>query len=161
MTLELPDCAVCAGSLITIKKQFDFKIEDIPFRTKQKYERQQCIKCGEEYIAADVATLMDKEFAEARAYIEEQDRTYKVTDTGPIVKINGYVDSEGYDAPASAKQWQTGYIHYLRQVVTQDKVSIIPASQAYNIYCNDEDRLSVAAKQFIKPDDYFKLTSIS
>lgn len=156
-------CVECNGELKVIKKQFDFKIEDIPFRTKQKYERMQCLSCKEEYIPGIVAESMQKEFATARAFIAEQDRmySYETSVKQEILLMHAETrDNKDYSVPTPSKQWQTGIIHYLRYMHDGDKVIIVPASVTYLVYCNSEDKLSVAARQFVKPDDYFKLTCI-
>lgn len=163
MATVFQQCVECGSTYMkTIKKQFDFRIEDIPFRTKQKYERLQCEQCGEEFIAGYLAAQIDKEVATARAFLAEQDRQYSyqnsITDEIWMMPVE---DRNKHTVPQPSKQWQRGFIHYLRMVNTGEKIIIVPTSTPYTIYCNEADKLATAARQFVKPDDYFKLTSIS
>lgn len=164
MGVTIGECQCDGGDYTTItavKEYVRYHLGEFPFTTKRKINHHKCKLCDGITDLDDNKELM-ADMTINRAFMAEQDRTYKVTDNTPIVPIKGYVEpgDERWYPTVFSKRWHTGFIHYLRQVVTVDKVSIVPASAHYTVYCNEEDKLSVAIKQFIKPDDYFKLTSI-
>lgn len=159
MTLN---CVVCGNNILNIiKKQYDFKIEDIPFRTKRKIERSKCSKCGEEYLDPPALKIIDEEVKIARNFLAEQDAQYRINNNSPVIPLHPPEYYTEESLPQTSKQWFDGFITYLRYATTTDTMKIVPASTPYKIYCNEAERIAVAIKQFVKPDDFFKLVSIS
>jgi hypothetical protein len=151
---EATECAT------EVKEYIRYHIDGLPFTTARKITHKMCGYC-KGFAFLDTNKELQVDIAKNRAFIAEQDRQYRINDDSPIIPINGYVHwLNEYAATQSAKQWQRGFIRYLRFVQTGEKINIVPATHEYLVYCNSEDKLSVAARQFVKPDDYFKLVSI-
>ena len=159
MAPTVAECMCDVAFSEQVKEYVRYKLGDFPFTTARKINHQRCISCHG-ICAADTNKELTDDMCKNRLFIQEQDKMFSIADNSPIVPLHNNTSAKEYTAPIQYKQWHMGCINYLRQVVNGDKVSIVPASQTYEVYCDYDDRLSVAARQFIKPDDYFKLTSI-
>lgn len=162
MSATTHECTCPAKEGLPVKEYVRYKLGEFPFTTARKINHARCAWCSG-IVGGDLNKELITDQCKNRLFIQEQDKMYSVNDNSPIIPIKGYKSLAmtpmlGYEQ--RSKQWHEGYIQYLRQVVTGDKVSIIPAMRRYEVYCNEEDKLSIAAKQFLKPDDYFKLTCI-
>ncbi len=152
-----------------VKEYIRYRLDDIPFTTARKINHFKCNACHGA-IGLDTNKEFNADLAKNRAFINEQDRMYTMwkddEGTTSIIPMFGNEDTsydnwgQGYTAPPQPKQWHRGAIHYLSFVHVDDKVKIVPRIALYEVYCNDAEVLSVASKQFVKPDGYFKLTSI-
>lgn len=159
MAPTIKECACDCLINQAVKEYVRYKLDEFPFTTARKINHTRCFACGGLRNASTNKELID-DMCKNRLFIAEQDKMYSVNDNSPITSLAGRIPATDYTAPHQPKQWQRGYINYLRMVNTGEKVVIIPSSHPYEVYCIDENKLSTAAKQFIKPDDYFKLTSI-
>ncbi len=144
-----------------VKEYVRYRIDDLPFTTARKINHERCVPC-QGIIAADSSKEFVADLNKNRAFILEQDQQYKYQEgvTYDIILINDSKRFAHYLPPTHNKQWHKGVINYLRYMQTADSVRIVPASESYEVYSNEQDALRVAVAQFVKPDDYFKLTSV-
>lgn len=156
-----------AGYTITeVKEHIRYTLGEFPFTTARKIYHLRCDTC-KGIMSADLNKELLADMTKNRAFIAEQDRMYSFhVDEGvdPNINTKGFKPlkyGDEYSVPTPSKQWHTGFIHYLRFLNTGDSVKIVPASMQYTVYCNTDEKLATAARQFVKPDDYFKLTSIT
>lgn len=151
---------------VNIKEYVQYRLDDIPFTTARKINHTVCKWCnGILDVETNKELLADMDAN--RKYLLEQDKLYSSDRSMPITPMFGNEGAPwesimgGYEAPKQSKQWHKGFINYLRQVTIGDNVKILAYLHEYEVYCNEADKLSVAIKQFVKPDDFFKLVSIS
>ena len=147
-------------NITEVKEHIRYHIDGLPFTTARKIYHLRCDTCK-----GGVSLDLNKEFtadlAKNRAFILEQDKLYtEYTSDGPMIMLNRGPTVD-YTAPRNTKHWHKGIIHYLRFHQTGDSVRIVPSSVEFTVYCNEQDTLRFGVAQFVKPDDYFKLTSIN
>lgn len=164
MSATIGECVCVGGDYTTItavKEYVRYRLDDLPFTTARKINHL-CCKICKGITDADANKEFSADLAKNRAFIAEQDKLYSAYALDePIIKINGYVEPIDYlYKPIPHKQWHKGAIHYLSMLTVDDKVKIVPRIKTFEVYCDEQEVLSIAAKQFVKPDDYFKLTSV-
>lgn len=166
MAPTVGECACVPPFTFTqVKEHVRYRLDDIPFTTARKIYHLRCDLC-KGGMSLDLNKEFNDDLAKNRQFVTEQDNMYRYHEgvTMDIIPLNGYVKPDNFAYrmffTQQSKQWHEGRINYLRFMQTADVVKIVPASTHFRIYCSEADVLSVAAKQFVKPDDYFKLTSI-